>query len=104
MLLIPCVLVTLVHSTCIVVCVCVLLSLNISIGVADSFTTVVVDVDVAVAVGAGDAVEVAVAVAVGLGVGQVPQVPLTLKTMCMFAKPMVARSVGVAIPQSAALM
>lgn len=63
-------------------------------------------VEVEVAVGTGDAVDVAVAVAVanGLGVGQVPHVPLTLKMMCMFGKPMVARSVGVVIPQSAALM
>lgn len=69
---------------------------------------VVTGVKVAVAVAVAVAVEVAVgdALGVGLGVGvaQTPQLPLTFITRCMFGKPIDARFVGLAMPQSAALI
>jgi hypothetical protein len=49
-------------------------------------------------------VGVEVSVGVGVGVGVAPaQLPLTLNTMCMFGKPIVAVSTGTGNEQFAAL-
>ena len=59
-------------------------------------------VDVAEAEGEAEGEEEGVGETVGQGVPS--QNPETLKTMCMLGKPIAARSVGVLIPQSGALM
>src|SRR5664279_415739 len=68
--------------------------------------TVAVGLTLAVAVGVavGTMVAGGLAVAVGLGVGVPPtQLPLTLKTRCMFGNPIPAVVVGVVIPHPVAL-
>src|SRR5678816_1909506 len=55
-------------------------------------------------VGVADTVGLGVAVGEIVGQGVPSQNPDTLKTICMFGKPIASRSVGVLIPQSGALM
>jgi len=51
----------------------------------------------------GHGVTNTVDVGVAVGGGDPSQPPWTVKTMCIFGKPIVATSVGVVIPQAAAL-